>query len=296
MIVVATTLLAARSEAAAPRASGSVSSDGTVDSDGDDDDDRDRMGDDLGDADGNNDNDGDNDDDNVDGAEDTRLRVHVDTEVLGGAWSRTEAADGSGNEDTISFGGGLARPSLLDNGTAVFSRPVFGFGLGYVFADDHAVLGAKLAFTVDGYNIDSDANTVALGGRFVPYFQWMFMPEHWVRPYVEVRVGFGGSSATQDLEDTGKTTGLVIYPMVGAGGGLHLFPREWFSVDLGLNVDYVAPYTRTTYRDDDQDDTDFDKAADVVNFGVLLGMSVWFGDNNDHRREQRRVAARSRSN
>lgn len=212
----------------------------------------------------------------VNGAEDTRLRVHVDSEAIGGAWSRVEGTADNPARDTISFGAGLARPSLLDNGAAVFSRPMFGLGLGYVFSDDRAIIGAKLSVTVDGYNLDDNTKTIAVGGRVAPYFQWMFRPERWFRPYLEARIGLGGSAAIRDVEGMGRASGQVLYPMAGAGGGFHMFPRDWFSIDLGLNVDYAAPFSRTTYRDDAQTDTEWDKTADVVNFGILIGMSTWF--------------------
>ncbi len=238
------------------------------------------------------DDDDDNDNDDIDGAEDTHLRVHIDSEALGGAWTGVDGdadGDGEADRDSLSFGAGLARSSLIDSGPAVFSRPLIGFGLGYVFADDRAVLGAKLGLSIDGLAIDSDARTVAVGGRFVPYFHWMFRPDRWLRPYAEARVGLGGSTVSTDSDLVGRSTGHVIYPILGAGGGVHFFAREWFSIDVGLNVDYAAPFTRRTFEDDEMEDTDFDKAADVVNFGVLLGMSMWFGDY-----DRGRVRARSR--
>lgn len=238
------------------------------------------------------DDDDDDVDDDIDGAEDTHLRIHIDSEALGGAWTSADGdpeGDGNDNGNSVSFGAGVARSSLLDSGPAVFSRPLIGVGLGYVFADDRAILGAKLGLSVDGFAIDSSARTVAIGGRLVPYFQWMFRPDRWLRPYAEARLGFGGTAASQDVEVVGRTTGHVVYPTLGAGGGVHFFAREWFSLDVGFNVDYAAPFTRTTFEDDDLEDTDFDKAADVVNFGVLLGMSVWFGDYH-------RGRVRSRSN
>lgn len=214
----------------------------------------------------------------VDGARGARLRVHVDSEALGGTWTKRASTGTTDGGETLSLGAGLARISLLDSGAAVFSRPLFGFGLGYVFADDRAVVGAKLALTAEGFDVTSgsDARTASLGGRVTPYFHWMFLPERAVRPYAEARVGFGGSATQVQTGTDGRITGHVIYPTVGAGGGVHFFPRDWFSVDVGLNVDYAAPFARTTYKDDDSRDTDFEKSADVVNFGILLGMSAWF--------------------
>ncbi len=244
---------------------------------GENDDDDENDPDDDRDPDHSDDENDDNDDDDrdIDGAEDSHLRVHVDSEALGGAWSSRDGNDVDGGGDTVTFGAGLARPSLLDDG-AIFSRPLFGFGLGWVFAEDRAVLGAKIGLTVDGYGIDGSRPTVAAGGRFVPYFHWMFLPKRMVRPWLEARVGLGGSASSTDVPDIGRRRDSVIYPIVGAGGGVHIFPRDWFSVDLGFNLDYAAPYARTTFRADDQTDTDWEKAADVVNFGVLLGMSTWF--------------------
>lgn len=206
----------------------------------------------------------------VDGAEDSHLRVHVDSEALGGAWSRNANGD-----DSLTFGAGLARPSLLDH-SAVFSRPLFGFGLGWVFARDRAVLGAKMGLSVDGYDLDSSRRATSVGARFVPYFHWMFLPGRAVRPYAEGRIGLGGGAISTDPGAGGRRTDRLIYPIVGAGAGVHIFPRNYFSVDLGFNVDYARPYASTVYRDAGTPDTDWRKSADVLNFGVLLGLSTWF--------------------
>jgi hypothetical protein len=129
--------------------------------------------------------------DDDDDDDDTRFRFHVDTEPLGGAWFD---ADGQG-ESSLSFGVGVHRPSLLDGGgNTVFMRPLVGIGFGWVFADERAILGTKLALTVDGYDLEDSDRLLAVGGRFVPYFHWMFLPDHRVRPYLEARFGLGGSA------------------------------------------------------------------------------------------------------
>ena len=248
------------------------------DDEGSDDDDRDAASDRDRDDDDGDRGKRDRDDDSADeGDSEVNLRFHIDSEVLGGSWSQLDNAAAGMDDDSLSFGFGIARPSNLDDGTVLFTRPVLGIGLGWVFLDDRAVLGAKLAFTVDGYGIDDDGRRAVVGGRLVPYFHWMFRPDRKVRPYLEARVGFGGAASATDDDMTGRTTTHVIYPMVGGGGGVHFFPRDWFSVDLGLNVDYAAPFGKTTFKDEGQDDTDWDKIGDVVNFGVLLGVSAWFG-------------------
>lgn len=215
----------------------------------------------------------------IDGAEGARLRVNVESELIGGAWTHrgdTLDIDGTIDEgDSLSFGAGLARPSLMDR-TNAFSRPLLALGFGWVFARDRAILGAKLAITADGFGIQDSGRVTTVGGRVIPYFQWMFRRERAVRPYLEARVGVGGSAASRRIAGGGTATGHLLLPTAGVGFGLHLFPRDWFSVDLGLNADYAAAYGRTTFKGNGNDDTDWNKVADVVNFGVVLGMSAWF--------------------
>jgi hypothetical protein len=199
----------------------------------------------------------------VNGAEDSHVRIHVDSEAIGGAWSRLD-----NGADSISFGAGLARPSLI-------SRPLFGFGVGWVFARDRAILGAKMAITAEGFDLGSSRRSAAIGGRFVPYLHWMFRPQRAVRPYLEARVGIGGTAASTRVSDGGRVDHLF-YPTAGAGLGMHVFPRDYFSFDLGFNVDYAAPYRRTTFKSNDTPDRGWRKSADVLNFGLLLGISTWF--------------------
>lgn len=210
-------------------------------------------------------------DDDVDGAEDRRLRVHIDTQAAGGAWVHRDVAPPDMSRDSLSFGLGVGRPSMLDDGAALFSRPIIGFGLGYLFDNQRTLFGAKLALTLDGYGLSDDAPTFAVGGRFVPYLQWMFRPGHALRPWVEGRVGLGGLSTMR-----GQTNTQVLYPIVGAGTGVHVFAREWFSVDAGFDLDYAAPLLRSSERDAAQGASQWRKRADVIGFGLVLGLSTWF--------------------
>jgi hypothetical protein len=212
-------------------------------------------------------------------------RLHFETEFLGVTHFNPDGGDDDPDEKQTNVGFGIARPSVLDDhgalvGGAVFGRPLFGVGFGYAFSKERAIVGGKLALTVDGIDVGDDTNETLVGGRLVPYFQWMFLPGSWVRPYVEVRLGFGGAArVTSDPDDPDvEFTQHFIYPLVGAGGGVHLFPVDYFSVDLGLNFDYVAPHARDTFDGDPPpgEDESWDKLGDLVNFGVLLGASVWF--------------------
>lgn len=209
-------------------------------------------------------------------------RLHFESEFLGVSHFDRDGGDMDADDSQTNFGFGISRPSALDDGgLLLFTRPLIGVGFGYAFLDERLIVGGKVALTVDTIDIGTgDSNTV-VGGRLVPYIQWMFLPGRWARPYVEARVGFGGTASSSRVDnpvgDDIKQTVHVIYPVVGVGGGVHLFPVDYFSVDLGLNFDYAAPHTRQTFSDHPPDDTEWDKAGDFINFGVLLGASVWFG-------------------
>jgi hypothetical protein len=225
------------------------------------------------------------------GAKGKPWRLHFETELFGVTHFDADGGMMGVDDEWTAVGFGVGRPSLIDGGGVIggglpfvfyYTRPVFSFGVGYGFSRERAFVGAKVALTVDAVDVQEDDRLVAVGGRLIPYFQWMFLPDSWVRPYVEVRVGFGGTAVTVDTPvmgfDDRKTTGHVIYPQVGFGGGVHLFPTDYFSVDLGLNFDYLAPHGRTTYRDPTpaDEDSEFDKTGDLINFGILTGASVFF--------------------
>lgn len=224
---------------------------------------------------------------NAKGAYGKPWRLHFESEFFGlSHFNGDGGVMGEDDDKSLSVGFGIGRVAYIDGGygaapfAAYVSRPVLSFGVGYAFSKERAIVGAKVALTVDGFDVGEDSRSTLVGGRFIPYFQWMFLPGSWVRPYVEARVGFGGAArkVDPDPEVDVRATTHVIYPQVGFGGGVHLFPVDYFSVDLGLNFDYLAPHTRTSYEGDPApDNTEWDKFGDVINFGVLLGASVWFG-------------------
>lgn len=230
---------------------------------------------------------------NVKGANNKRFRLHIDTSVFD--FTHFNADGGSDDPDvdqddeynTIGFGPG--RPLRIDGssdeilGLGLHPRPLLGIGFGYVFLGDRAVVGGRVALSIDGVGLGGDEGRGTLvSGHLAPYFHWMFLPGRWARPYVEGRFGFGGGSVTThadfDMDDEPDDTQTfhVIYPTFGVGGGVHLFPVEYFSVDLGLDLDYVAPHTRRTTNVEGVDDTEWDKAGDAVVLAIRAGLSVWF--------------------
>jgi hypothetical protein len=212
---------------------------------------------------------------------DKKGRIHADSEVLG--FSHIDPDGGGSSNATNAIGVGLGRPTLNDAGYYIVPpRSLFGLGGAFGFARERAFVGAKVAFLFDttGVGDDDDVHASFVGGQFVPYFQWIFLPGRKIRPWVEARVGMGGGASSFDFNDemdSYRRTDHLIYPLVGGGGGAHFFVVDAFSIDLGLNVDYLAPHGRTT-RDDDVDlgeVENWNHAADVVNLSALLGLSVW---------------------
>jgi hypothetical protein len=207
-----------------------------------------------------------------------RFRFHGETDLLNFAHINPDAP---GDDNTNLGGFGIGRPTFHDAGAFPGRRPMWGVGFGYVFAKDRAVVGGRLSFIIEGQSNDEDGNnqSTVFTGQLAPYFRWIFLPGSRFRPFVEGHVGVGGTTfvTEDDTLDTRITTN-VVYPIVGFGGGLHIFPTDFFSVDLGIMFDYFAPHVRTETETPAGSTVDgYDKVADVINLAIVqLGFSVWF--------------------
>lgn len=210
-----------------------------------------------------------------------RVRVHFDTDFFGFTHWNPESSDRpEANVNTLGFG--IGRLSLIDGGTALLDRSLLALGVGAVILGGRAVVGARVAFVVDGFLRDG-GNDTALGGRLVPYFNYMFNPAGRVRPYIGARLGFGGGAVTSEEQFGGATTRSrvsVIYPLVGAQGGVHVFLVERVSLDAGLAFDYAAPFGKAEQIEPapppDTDEPGFEQVGNVLNAAVTLGLSAWF--------------------
>jgi len=232
----------------------------------------------------------------IHGGKDKRFRLSVDSEVFG--WANfnpdEDNPDDPAEPNTNIVGFGVNRWSLIDSPTDVatlaVARPLLNVGLGYVFAKERAIVGGRIGFAVetipdDGEDDMSQDSLTGASGMLVPYFRWVFRPGTWARPYVEGRLGMAGTSARSvNRPDAGgqiTNTVDVLTPVFGVGGGVHLFPTEYFSIDLGLNYDLRAPHQKSLSRiENDQGDTvedreDWDRQSVINGLGVLLGFSVW---------------------
>lgn len=212
------------------------------------------------------------------GASGKRFRLHFDTDLLGFTHYNLDGDNGNKDADRENLlGFGIGRLTLAD---ATLNS--FGIGFGYVFLQDRAIIGGRFSMVVDGSGLGEPSKTTNFRSQFAPYFQWMFLPGRWVRPYVEGRVGVGGGvvSTTTTDDDTGTETQSVdhtLYPFGGPGGGVHLFPMDHFSVDLGLNITLAGTYVKNKTRIDDVEETDdWDNQAFVLNIAAMVGVSTWF--------------------
>lgn len=220
-----------------------------------------------------------------------RFRFHVATDVLSLVHFNPDGANNDFNTTRLGFG--IGRRTFLDSsstgGSGVGGVGVGGgvtsLGFGAIILDGHAVVGGQFAFAVDGLDVGDEGGTL-VEGRFVPYFNYMFSPIGRVTPFVGAHFGLGGGAFSQrvdnpiDDDDDGRSVLNVIYPVVGAQGGAHIFIVDAISVDVMFNFDYLAPFARLKLEGvpgDDGDDEDFDKVGDVINVAfVSVGLSAWF--------------------
>jgi hypothetical protein len=187
------------------------------------------------------------------------------------------------------LGLGLGRTTLADSGLDPYGlvrgvRPFWSLGFGVALLQSRLNIGAKFAVLADlGWIRDdregsSDRSTI-VSGTLVPYLRWIFLPGRRYRPFVEAHVGLGGGALSYDENTVGtRGTKHMIWPQVGAMGGVHFFVVDGFSIDLGLGLDYWTPFSRRRFEGrEGTADEDFVKDGDLVNVAVSCGGSVWFG-------------------
>jgi len=209
-----------------------------------------------------------------------RFRFHGELDVL--SFSHFNPDGDGDNTNTLGFG--LGRTTGVDS---LIRPPIWSLGFGYVLLNGNAVVGGRFAFnlsTTGDENEDVVGNTTpsrttAVGGELVPYFRYLFLPGKRARPFVEGRFGFGGSASSTRVEtDPEEVTSFSeIHPIVGIGGGAHIFLIDAFSIDLALTFDYAAPHTKSrTEIGDITMEEDYSKAGDFINLAAQAGFSVWF--------------------
>jgi hypothetical protein len=228
-----------------------------------------------------------------------RHRLHIDTSLL--SWRRYMpwVEDMMGPKpsavDTVDFIGGV--PALGVPGLG----PTGNFGIGYAYGvTDRIIIGARLGLGFQHMSTTApDRQATGMFGYSVtPYFEFVGRPGHDVRPFINIRVGLGGSvSASKNGDVTTRTS--TIGPMFGVGLGLHAFLTERVSLDPAVTFDYALVWGRGTVKPmpAGMEAPKWEKSAMVPNLGVMLGLSVWLGrddddDDDDDRRRRRRRSAR----
>ena len=209
----------------------------------------------------------------------SRFRFHGELDAL--SFSHfNPSGDGSSRN---SFGFGLGRTTGTD---MLIAPPSWALGFGYVLSGGNAIVGGRFAFNLETSDDETDemgeafsSRTTVVGGQFVPYFRYLFRPGERVRPFLEARIGFGGSSSTArvDTDPELRASIMEIHPTAGIGGGAHIFLINAFSVDLGVTADYAAPYMKSRLENGDTEtESDYDKRGDFFNLAAQVGFSVWF--------------------
>jgi opacity protein-like surface antigen len=230
------------------------------------------------------------------GGKGKRFRLSVDTEFFGWTHFNPDENDPGDPEEpnTNVIGFGVNRWSLIDTpgdaGGIYVGRPLANIGLGYVFAQERAIVGGRFGFAMEnipdnGEDDMSQDSITGASGMLAPYFRWVFLPGTWARPYVEGRLGMVGTSGRSvNRPDAGgqiTNTVDVLGPVFGVGGGVHLFPTEYFSVDIGLNYDLRAPHVKSLSRIENEmgdtlEDREGWRRTSIINgLGILVGISVW---------------------
>lgn len=208
-----------------------------------------------------------------------RFRFHGDVDVLSFTHFNP---DGDGrNVNTIGFGFG--RVNGVD---ATIAIPTWSLGFGYVFLGGNAVVGAKFAFNLSSTGDEDDdgmgpvdSRVTIVGGQLIPYFRYIFLPGKRARPYMEGRFGVGGTtfSSVVETDPEQRFTSNTVYPAVGLGGGAHIFIIDAFSVDVGVNFDYLAPHTKSKTEFGGMTmEEDYGKDGDLINLAANVGFSAWF--------------------
>lgn len=223
------------------------------------------------------------------GAEGKRFRLHFDTDVIGFTHVNRDgdAANDDADKDNC-LGFGIGRLTPLDGGACNAPGSAtnsIGIGFAYAFRETKAgrpIFGGRFSLVVDGANLGENVGkSTWFRGQFQPYFQWMFLPGRWIRPYAEVRLGLGGgvvgSKETDGAGNETKNVQNVMHVFGGFGGGAHFFPVDYFSVDLGLNFNMGGQFNKSKDKVNDMTTTrDWDYTAFIFNLGVMTGVSVWF--------------------
>jgi hypothetical protein len=146
--------------------------------------------------------------------------------------------------------------------------------------DSRLEIGGRFSINVSKEfvrRIDDEITVVS--GFFTPYLRWVFLPHSQFRPYIEGTFGVGGSSTSLD-EGLTRTeiAGNTVYPILGGGGGVHMFIIDSFSFDLGIHFSYLLPHTRSKVAPDmgRTTQTDYEMNGELVDIGIMAGFSAWF--------------------
>lgn len=174
-----------------------------------------------------------------DGSDTNRWRAHLGADL--GSWVRQvpwpRTAEASGSRDHFRF---LGHQRLLLHG-----------GLGHGFRDV-LVAGLCLDYEISRgiqRSLHPTAEARAITVSAMPYLTVMFDDKNVVRPYLSMRMGFGGGLVTildPSPLDRPERSSSLLYPALGLDLGAHAFVAPNVSLDGVVSVDHRWEYLRGT--------------------------------------------------
>jgi len=152
----------------------------------------------------------------------------------------------------------------VKNTSAGILPSTLGLGLGFA-PSSNVVLGMHTVFAKTTTEVDIEGVKPASGTQYsvLPSIELMAASGQ-VRPFVEARFGWRGSSTEVDGEETSTSSALV----AGGGVGLHLFANDHVSIDPGFHAYFLSG----SYK---SGDLEMDGSGHTLM--MSLALSAWLG-------------------
>ncbi|WP_143141415.1 hypothetical protein [Nannocystis exedens] len=216
-----------------------------------------------------------------------KVRVGVETEVF--SWTRATpyrlplSMTGSPPSRSHELGFGPGRPVSID-GRPAGGGSLLALGVGYG-SHKHLLLGARFGMNLthsferndDPSDDLNDDETTRFLGTLTPYLEILPISEGRVLPYILVRAGLTGATATSRYGDTWTRIGALL-PLAGAGVGAHAFITPAISIDFGATFDYRWVYGvgRSGGPGNPGSSSGWSRTGQSFTLAAVLGLSAWF--------------------
>lgn len=216
-----------------------------------------------------------------------KVRVGIDTEFF--SWTRATPyripllMDDPYPSRSHEIGFGPGRPVSID-GRPAGGGSLVALGVGYGI-HRHLLLGARFGMNLahsfernddptEGINDDEVTRFL---GTFTPFLEILPIPEGRVLPYIMVRAGLTGATATTRDGDAWTRISSLL-PLAGAGVGAHAFVTQVISIDFGVTFDYRWVYGigRHGGAGNLGNSLGWSRTGQSFTLAAVLGLSAWF--------------------